>query len=273
MLTIDEYIACRKKEDNLNDFDLDSRAKNIRTCVNYVFEYFNDYLSQHEKKAKTYMNNAKIEKYSSRVDAYSPEVKKWLVDIYSKHNNLINFSIKHVIEKNKFFLLSYSEDDFQIMADDCCTKLSRKWPYLRDEKDGILFFIKDHHRINNLIFHDDKIPNLPQSISDWISDTMIKYHIGLKTFAYDWCQSVMYDNTIPKPTIPDNFIDDSDFKEDLLNKENLFDIDRLYSKISTKPFIYNRKQELKLLIIYYWSNFFNNTSIWNISLEIYNCQT
>ncbi len=58
-----------KKEDNLKNFDLDSRAKNIRTCVNYVFEYFNDYLTQHEKKAKAYMNNDKIEKYSSRVNA------------------------------------------------------------------------------------------------------------------------------------------------------------------------------------------------------------
>lgn len=126
MLTIDEYIACRKKEDNLKDFDLDSRAKNIRICVNYVFEYFNDYLALHEQKAKAYMGNDKIEKYSLRVVAYCPEVKKWLIDLYSKHNNLINFSLKHVIDKNKFFLLSYTEDDFQLIADVCHTKLSRK---------------------------------------------------------------------------------------------------------------------------------------------------
>lgn len=52
MLSIEEYIASRKREDNLKDFDLDTRAKNVRTCVNYVFEYFNDYLPQHEKKLK-----------------------------------------------------------------------------------------------------------------------------------------------------------------------------------------------------------------------------
>ncbi len=78
---------------------------------------------------------------------YSPEVKKWLVDLFSKYNNLINFSLKHVIEKNEFFLLSYTEEDFQNIADDCRTKLSRKWHYLRDEKDGILLFIKDHHSL------------------------------------------------------------------------------------------------------------------------------
>lgn len=272
MLTIDEYIASRKREDNLKDFDLDHRSKNIRICVDYVFDYFNDYLAQHEQKAKTFMDIDKIEKYSSRVSAYCPEVKKWLVDLYSKYYNLINFSMKHVVEKNEFFLLSYSEDDFRIMAEDCCTKLSRKWPYLRDEKDGIMLFIKDHHRIENLVFHDDMIPSLPEGIADWLTDTMIKYHVELKTFAYDWCHSVMYDNTIPKPMIPNNFINYSDFKDDLLSKENLFDIDNLYSKICTKPFITSRKQELLLLIIYYWSTVFKNTKIWNISLEIYNYQ-
>jgi len=273
MLTIDEYIACRKQEDNLKDFDLDLRSKNTRKCVNYVFDYFNDYLVQHEKKAKTYMDIDKIEKYSSRVSTYSPEVKNWLVDLYSKHYNLINCSMKHIIEKNEFFLLSYTEDDFQIIADDCRTNLSRKWPYLRDEKEGILLFVKDQHRIENLVYYDDKIPHLPESIVNWINDTMRNFNIELRTFAARYSYKVRYDNTILKPIAPNNLFEYSDFKEDLSNKENLFDIDNLYSKICTKPFITNRKQELLLLIIYYWSTVFNNIKIWNICLEIYNCQT
>lgn len=44
MLHFEEYVARRKKEDRLNEFDIAARAENIKTCVNYVFEYFNNYL-------------------------------------------------------------------------------------------------------------------------------------------------------------------------------------------------------------------------------------
>lgn len=40
MLTIEEYIARTKKEDKLNEFDLDARTQNMKICVDYVFEYF-----------------------------------------------------------------------------------------------------------------------------------------------------------------------------------------------------------------------------------------
>jgi hypothetical protein len=270
MLTIDEYIACRKQEDNLKDFNLDHRSSNIRKCVNYVFDYFNEYLTQHEQKAKTYMDINKIEKYSSRVSEYCPEVKNWLVDLYSKHYNLINFSLKHAIVKKEYFLLSYKEEDFQIIADDCRTKLSRKWPYLRDEKEGILLFVKDQHRIGNLVFYDDKIPHLPQNIIDWINDTMRNYDIELRTFAYEYSYKVRYDNTILKPIAPNNLFEYSDFKDDLSNKDNLFDIDNLYKEICTRPFIINKKQELQLLILYYWTLVFKDDNIWKICLEVYN---
>ncbi len=52
MLSIEEYIARRKKEDKLNEFDIDARAQNIKICVDYVFEYFNNYLNITEAEEK-----------------------------------------------------------------------------------------------------------------------------------------------------------------------------------------------------------------------------
>lgn len=85
------------------------------------------------------MNTDKIEKYKSRVRDYNPEVKKWLVDLYSKHYNLLHFTIRHIIDKDDYFLLSYSEEDFINIATNCYSKLTLKYPYLRDEKEGIFF--------------------------------------------------------------------------------------------------------------------------------------
>ena len=41
-MTIENYILKRKLEDGLNEFDLEKRQENLRICVNYVFEFFNN---------------------------------------------------------------------------------------------------------------------------------------------------------------------------------------------------------------------------------------
>jgi hypothetical protein len=57
MLRFEEYVARRKKEDRLNEFDVNARTENIKVCVNYVFEYFNNYLSITEGEDKTVLQN------------------------------------------------------------------------------------------------------------------------------------------------------------------------------------------------------------------------
>ena len=38
MISIEEYIVHSKKEDKLNEFNLDARTQNMKLCVDYVFE-------------------------------------------------------------------------------------------------------------------------------------------------------------------------------------------------------------------------------------------
>lgn len=55
MLKIEEYIAKRKKEERLDEFDLKLRDQNLRRCSDYVFEYFFNFLpsleTQRQKEA------------------------------------------------------------------------------------------------------------------------------------------------------------------------------------------------------------------------------
>lgn len=60
MLSIEEYIARRKKEDKLNEFDIDARTHNMKICVDYVFEYFNNYQNITESEEKTILHNEKL---------------------------------------------------------------------------------------------------------------------------------------------------------------------------------------------------------------------
>jgi hypothetical protein len=52
LLSIEEYVARRKKEDKIDEFNIDERNENMRLCVNYVFEYFNNYLNITEAEKK-----------------------------------------------------------------------------------------------------------------------------------------------------------------------------------------------------------------------------
>ena len=36
MLTIEEYIAKRKKEDKISEYDFEKRIDNIKHCIDYV---------------------------------------------------------------------------------------------------------------------------------------------------------------------------------------------------------------------------------------------
>lgn len=70
MLNLEEYIAKRKREDRVNEFDIDSKADNLRICVNYVFEYFNQYLKIDQMEQKTFLNDERLEKYKKQLDLY-----------------------------------------------------------------------------------------------------------------------------------------------------------------------------------------------------------
>jgi len=76
VLTIEEYIARRKKEDKLNDFDIEARTQNMKHCFDYVFEYFNNYLNITEIEEKTVLHSEKLEKYRKQLRDYEPEVRE-----------------------------------------------------------------------------------------------------------------------------------------------------------------------------------------------------
>lgn len=60
MVSIEEYIARRKKEDKLNEFDIVARTQNMKLCLDYVFEYFNNYLNITEVEEKTVLHSEKL---------------------------------------------------------------------------------------------------------------------------------------------------------------------------------------------------------------------
>ena len=119
MISLEEYISRRKKEDGLNEFDLDARNENMRICVNYVFEYFNNYLNITEAEEKTTLQTEKLSKYSQQLRDYEPEVREWLVNICAEYGKQIKRNIGNILKQYEFFFLYNSESDFRSLSYDC----------------------------------------------------------------------------------------------------------------------------------------------------------
>jgi len=270
MLSIEEYIARRKKEDMLNEFDLNNRIENMRICVNYVFEYFNNYLNITEAEEKTVLQNEKLEKYRKQLDDYDIEVRKWLVSIYSDYGKQINRNIGNLLKEYEFFLLYSSDSEFRTASYDCYAKLIKKFPFLRDQTEQLFLFIKEFHRVRSLPYAENNVPFISQSINEWIETTWTKYQVSILAFSFDWINYFsdaedIWPSTHRKKSQYSWRKFDYDFKQ----KSNLFNIDSLYRKMPKKAFIKGRKQEFETVMMYYWLHEIEGDAenYWNDYLE------
>jgi hypothetical protein len=254
MFTIEEYIAKRKKEDNLNEFNKEKRIENIKSCIDYIFEYYNNYLEINKIDERTVLNNEKIEKYRKSVSDHSEEVQEWLTDIYDKHENYMNVIIRNILKKNELFLIYNADAEFRSESYECYSKLVKKYSYLKSETEMLFQFIKDYHRVASS--EEFNIPNFSDEMTKWIYNTKEMYNVNIIAFIYNYMDR-FYDETdkwqrLHKKKVKNSYNDKSHYEYDYKKKSNLFNLDMLYPKVCNKPFIKGKKQYLEVLMMYYW---------------------
>lgn len=185
MLSIEEYIARRKKEDRLNEFDVDARYDNMRVCVNYVFEFFNNYLNITGAEEKTVLKDEKLDKYRHQLREYDKEIVDWLVGIYSEYGKQINRNIGNILKEDEFFFLYNSDQEFRSLSYDCYAKLIKKFPFIKDQTEMLFLFVKEYHRGRSYPNWDTDIVFITEEINDWIQGTWTKYQVNVFAFACD----------------------------------------------------------------------------------------
>jgi hypothetical protein len=270
MLSIEEYIARRKREDRLNEYDVDARAENIRLCVNYVFEYFNNYLDLSEAEGRTALENEKLDKYRRQLRDYEPEIRDWLVSIKAEYDKSLNQSINRLLGKEEFFFLYNADHEFRSLSYDCYSELIKKHPYLKDQTEMLYLLIKDHHRVLSQQSRQYKAPFISEGINDWIEATWAKYQVNVAAFADRWV-NLFYEDEDSWPASHRRKSKDSwrKYEYDHKQKSNLFNLNPLYTRMPKKPYTRGRKQEFEILMMYYWlhSMVGDDEGYWNEYLE------
>jgi hypothetical protein len=224
--------------------------------VNYVLEYYNNYIDTTEADELTYLMNEKVNKYRHTLRNYDQEIIDWLVEIFSDHGKQMNRIIGNLLKNYDFFYLFNTDNEFRSSSYDCYSKLIKKYPFLKDQSEMLFLFIKDHHRVissKNISFREIHITD---SIDEWVENTWTKYGVNLIEFSFRLADDFFNNNQLwPVSHRKKSNTDFRDYDYVLKNNDNLFNINSLYRKIPKKNFIKGRKQHLEALIMYHWLHF------------------
>jgi len=155
---------------------------------------------------------------------------------------------------DEFYLLYNKDEEFRSLSYECYSKLIKRCPFLHDQTEMLFLFVKDHQKVQ---VRDFGVPSISEEFDEWIFGAIKKYDVNIAAFARQLINSFWENEDI----WPSTYRCKSKYnfrKYDYVIKgnSNLFNLDSLYRRIPKKPFIRGRKQELEVLMMYYWLNEF-----------------
>lgn len=125
MLAIEEYIAKRKKKDNLNEFDFKLHSENMSTVIQYVMDYFNNYLNLEDYSYEQVKTQQIIDRFKKGITERYPESVDFVIEFYWKYKKRIDNLVEKAFEEIQDSQLFYLETDFRQIAEYICRKKLR----------------------------------------------------------------------------------------------------------------------------------------------------
>jgi hypothetical protein len=264
-LSLEEYIAKRKRKDGLNEFSAENRIKNMGKCITYVIEYFEKYLDPQKMDFEEATREAKASKLRKQLAEYDPEIVEWIIGIYKNYGTRVDRILKNYLKQNLLIQLGYGEEEFVRYAEEFIESYAKSKPYLRDQKEMVVRLLKAIVKLRAGQFTDfGNHYRLEAEMVKWLSETYKNYSVNLLQFASDYADKFFdlhheyrYNSALERVET----IRDYDHRAE---ESNLFNIDSLYDSVKDKPFMSNRKVELEMLIMYVWlEQITGDTEYWN----------
>ena len=255
MITLVQFFEKRLKDDKKDLFNLNKKESNLQDCVNYVFEYFNTYINSDESQKLQIENDEKLKKYYGQIEKYSSNVQKWLIEVYSVYNKKLNQQIPKLLKNIDVFLLTNSPESFRKYSYKCYSQLIKNYPFMEEYVDQLYEFIVDEHRImsDNYQFEQNTIIGISEKIDKHVNRTLNKYNVNLLAWAKDYAMSFSdYPHMWPVGTYDE--LEYGKFYNPMKANKNKFNIDYIYSQVSSLPYIKCKKKILEILVMYYWHN-------------------
>ena len=248
MLTLDEYILKRKKEDELDEFNLEEKKANMDQSKSYVRDYFYKYLNPDKVQMKQKKQKRKIERYRKSLRKYDKDVQNFFVDIYEKYNKDVVRAIGNFLSKEEIFFLSYTDRKFRKYARNFAQYYKDRHSLTLNNEEIIIKYMKTYHQ--NTSKKEDVLFLMPE-IDTWVADTFNRYGVNLWGFTYHYLDRFSENPSLWPATHKKN-LECGFLQYDYKQSYNLFNIDMLYEEISHKSFINGKKKYLEIIMMYYW---------------------
>jgi len=249
MLTLEEYLLKRREKEDVDIYNLKYKQENMKKCIDFVFEYFNEYLDQDIVDRSFSKEGKKMQKYRERVKDYSEEVQSWLINMYKEYKTYIDVILINYIKKDQLFKIYSTGAEFSKLSYNCFSEVSKKYKWLENYIPQMNAFIRDYHRLQIAeSYCDIDKYNIPR-LSKWVKNTNKKYNVNLINFAHDYASDFFSMKTKWDRSIQQYYDVGVTYESyDIVNSKNKFDIKGLFMKCSYMPFMKNRKRDLELLI-------------------------
>lgn len=274
-MNIEEYIKKRKSEDGINEYDKDKRSENLRLVVNYVFEYFNNYLDTIPEQEQELLKDKRIIRYQKLITQYSNETQNWLITMYIQSHHYVDRMIIKLIKNVPFFLLFDTDAEFRAISYEIYAELKKQLKDVPVDAELLFKFIKEHHKTISKLDTNDDLYYVTEDVTKWILDTYANYGVNLYEFCFErlehWFDNPeiwpkghrkksknyeKYKNTNTDPSLM--------WAYNYKASSNVFGIDDLYKKIPKKKFIAHHKKHLEILSMCIWLREFDgNSEYWD----------
>jgi hypothetical protein len=251
MQKIEDYIHTRKLKDKLDEFDFSKRSENMGKIINYVSEYFNDYLTPEEFSEEILKLQQNLEKSRKRLEEDYPTSHLFIEQFYMKHQKRIDTFIGKVVQNSVETPLCYRLSDYMAIAKEVLYNRLLMKDESEETLNNVAIAVEEYTKRWNEEPDRSSMKEVDPVIVKWIMDAYHEYGVNLLDFAYGYMSEweKKYTETIYSRDIKESYLINH---YDYQYQDNPFDINQWYEQHQDRPFIEGKKYFLEMLLMYIW---------------------
>lgn len=230
--------------------------------MQYVSDYFNEYLSLEDYSYELMKLKKNIKKSRVTLIRRYPETHQFIEDYYLNNQKRIDTFIGKVYQDFKDVDIFYRHKDFEKIAEEVVINRMS----ITDMKDAdfsqVIQAVKEYRNDQLSKPLRSEIKELDNSIVKWIFDSYNEYGVNLSDYAFNiaWRWSDKYTEYKYIRSNEESWLINS---YDYRYQENPFDIDNEYKLHKDLPFMTGKRDYLEMLVMYHWLfNILKDTSYW-----------
>ena len=251
MQKIEEYILLRKKKDKLNEFDFTHHSENMGKIIQYVSDYFNNYLTPEDFSNEKLKLQQNLEKSKKMLLQRYPNSHEFIENYYLKNQKRIDSFIGKSYESFMDVNLYYRDEDFLKIAEDVIFKKLLLEKISKDDLSQVVIAVKDYHNYTQSKPRRAEMKELDNNVVKWVMDSYREYGVNIADYAFNlaWKWGDKYvENKYVREEREMYYINKYDYRY----QENPFDIDHEFEKHQDLPFMEGKRDFLEMLVMYFW---------------------